>query len=175
MFMLVTPTEVIQDIKKTFDVAVTRTETTTYTKIITGVGSRQVGTGISEIRPSQIAPLSEREGGDDWFALFDITREKPSVAPPGTFHRKWGLCTLSEKNICTRLIHVYVSVSAAVVQPVAEVAAPTKPKPKFIMEDVRPPVTLVNSPQLRVVDDDWFVLLHAPAKVSGILLLWLLL
>lgn len=31
-------------------------------------------------------------------------------------------------------------------------------------------MTLAESPQLRKVDDDWFVLLHVPAKVSGILL-----
>lgn len=41
---------------------------------------------LSEIRTGKIALSSEREGGDDWFALFDIIREKPVFIPPGTFH-----------------------------------------------------------------------------------------
>lgn len=90
MFVPVIPTEVIQDMKKTFDVEVTRTETRTSKKIITSVDSRQVRTGISEIRGSQIPPPSEREGGDDWCVLFDIVREKPAIASPGTLCCKRG-------------------------------------------------------------------------------------
>lgn len=55
------------------------------------------------------------------------------------------------------------------IQPVLTVAPPTKPKPTVVMEDVRAPAALVNPPQLRKVDDDWFVLLEITAKVSGIL------
>lgn len=52
-----------------------------------------------------------------------------------------------------------------------DVVAATVTKPKFIMEDMRPPVKLVEvkPPQPRQVDDDWFVLLDVAAKKSGIL------
>lgn len=60
-----------------------------------------------------------------------------------------------------------------------DVVAATEPKPKFIMEDVRPPVKLVEikPPHPRQVDDDWFMLLDVAAKAPGILLfyVWLLL
>lgn len=65
----------------------------------------------------------------------------------------------------------------AVVKRVVDVVAATEPKPKFIMEDVRPPVKLVEikPPQPRQVDDDWFALLDVEAKAPGILLfnVWL--
>lgn len=53
-----------------------------------------------------------------------------------------------------------------------DVVAVTEPKPKFIMEDVRPPVKLVEMKPShpRPVDDDWFVQLNVAAKVPGILL-----
>lgn len=70
------------DVRKTFEV--TTTETRTQKKMIIGVDRRQDETRLSEMRQIQIAPPSEREGGDDWFVLFDIIREKPVVVPPGT-------------------------------------------------------------------------------------------
>lgn len=84
--MPVTPVKIIPDMRKSFEIEVKTTETTTLKKTMIIVDSRQDETRPSEIRPSQIAPPSEREGGDDWFLLFDIIREKPIVVPPGTFH-----------------------------------------------------------------------------------------
>ncbi|KAM4581075.1 uncharacterized protein PAE49_005741 isoform 3-T4 [Odontesthes bonariensis] len=121
------PVEVIRDVKKAFVAEVTTTETRTYKETIISVDR----TRLSEIRPSQATSLSEREGEDDWFALFDVTREKPAVAPP-----------------------------VAVVRRAVDVAPPTEPKPKLAMEGARPPVVLVNQLQTRKVDDDWFVLLE---------------
>ncbi len=61
---------------------------------------------------------------------------------------------------------------------IVDVVTVTEPKPKFIMQDMRPPVKLVETepPRPRQVDDDWFVLLDVAAKESGILLfyMWLL-
>nr|XP_033496144.1 uncharacterized protein LOC117265653 isoform X2 [Epinephelus lanceolatus] len=133
----VTPVEIIPDKRKMFDLEVTTTETTTWKKMIIGVDSRQDETRLSQIRPSQVAPPSEREGGDDWFVLFDIIREKPVVIPP-----------------------------VAVVRRIVDVMPATKPKP-VIIEDMRPSVKLVEikPPQPRQVDDDWFVLLDVAAKV----------
>ncbi|KAI3360936.1 hypothetical protein L3Q82_013144, partial [Scortum barcoo] len=133
----VTPVEIIPDMRKPLEVQVKTTEATTLKKMIIGVDSRQDVTRPSEIRPSQIAPLAERQGGDDWFTLFDIIREPPVVIP-----------------------------SDAKVLRIVDVVAPTEPKPKFIMEDLRPPVKLVEikPPQPRQVDDDWFVLLDVAAK-----------
>lgn len=83
--MAVTPVEITSDMRKTFEAEVTTTETRTWKKMIIGVDSRQEETRLSEIRPIQTAPLSEREGEDDWFVLFDIAREKPVFIPSGTF------------------------------------------------------------------------------------------
>lgn len=80
----VAPAEIVLDERKTFEVEVTTTETRTWKKKIIGVDSRQDETRSSEIKRIQMAPLSERGGGDDWFVLFDIVREKPLVVPPGT-------------------------------------------------------------------------------------------
>ncbi|XP_061572601.1 uncharacterized protein LOC133429235 isoform X5 [Cololabis saira] len=135
----VTPAEVVQDVKKTLKVEVTKAETRTYKKVVFAVDDMQVGTGISGIRPSQIPPQSEREGGDDWVDLFGVTREKPPTTP---------------------------AVSVPVVRPAVKVAAIAEPKPRLTVEDVRPPVGSAGALQLPKVDDDWFVLLHAPAKVS---------
>lgn len=71
--------------RKTFEVEVTTTETRTWEKMIIDVGSRQDEARLSQMRPSPIAPASERRGGDDWFSLFDIIREKPVAIPPGIF------------------------------------------------------------------------------------------
>ncbi|XP_070767718.1 uncharacterized protein [Enoplosus armatus] len=134
----VTPTEIIPDMRKTFEVEVTPTETRTRKKMIIGADSRQDETRLPEIRPRQIAPPSERERGDDWFTLLDIIREKPVFVPP-----------------------------VAVIEHFVDVEAATEPKSKFIMEDVRSPVKLVEiatPPHLRRVDDDWFVLLDVAAK-----------
>jgi len=80
----VTPVEIIPDMRKRLEVEVTTAETRAWKKMIIGVDSRQDETLLSEIRSSQIASPSERDGGDDWPALFDILREKPVVVPPGT-------------------------------------------------------------------------------------------
>ncbi|XP_039662865.1 titin-like isoform X7 [Perca fluviatilis] len=136
----VTPVEIIPDMSKMFKVEVTTTETRTWKKMIIGVDSRQDVTHLSEIRTGKIALPSEREGGDDWFALFDDIREKPVFIPP-----------------------------VAVVERIVDVVAVTEPKPKFIMEDVRPPVKLVEMKPShpRQVDDDWFVQLNVAAKVPA--------
>lgn len=95
--MPVTPFEIILDMRKSLEVEVKTTETTTWKKTIIGVDSRQDETRLSEIRSRQIAPPSEREG-DDWFLLFDIIREKPLVVPPGTFHsqRRYIQCAIKK-------------------------------------------------------------------------------
>ncbi|XP_075964993.1 uncharacterized protein LOC142969175 isoform X11 [Anarhichas minor] len=138
-----TPVEIIPDVRKTFEVEVTTAETRTWEKMIIGVDGRQDETRLSEIRTSQIASPSERGGGgggDDWFALFDIIREKPVVRP-----------------------------SVAVVEHVVDVVAATEPKPKFIVEDMRPPVELleIEPSHPTPVDDDWFALLDVAAKVPA--------
>ena len=69
--------------RKTFRIEETTTESRTWKKII-GLDSRQDVTRLPEMRQIQTAPLSEREGGDDWFVLFDIIKEKPVLVPPGT-------------------------------------------------------------------------------------------
>lgn len=84
--MPVIPFEIIPDVQKMFEAEVTPTETRIWKKMIIGAESRQDETRLSEIRPSQTAPPSERGGGDDWFVMFDVIREKPVVIPPGTFH-----------------------------------------------------------------------------------------
>ncbi|XP_041843135.1 uncharacterized protein LOC121641205 isoform X3 [Melanotaenia boesemani] len=129
-----TPLEIVRDMKKTFEAEVKTTETRTYKKVIIGVDRRQDGTRISEIRPSQLAPLSETGGENDWFKLFDVTRGKPVVMLP-----------------------------VAVVQ---RVTPPAEPKPDYVMEAVRPAVVLVNQPQPRKVEDDWFVLHDVAEQVS---------
>ncbi|XP_068425786.1 uncharacterized protein [Clinocottus analis] len=136
----VTPVESVPDMRRTLEVEVTTAETRTWKKMIIGVHSGQDETRLSEIRTSHIASPSEREGGDDWFSLFDIIREKPVVVP-----------------------------TVAVVQRVVEVVAAAEPKPKFVREDVRPPVKLleVKPSHPRQVDDDWFVLLDVAEKVPA--------
>lgn len=94
LFVSATPFEIIPDMRKSFEVKMKTTETTTWKKTIIGVDSRQDETCLPEIRPSQIARSSEREGGDDWFVLFDVIREKPLVVPPGTFSWQKDLHTL---------------------------------------------------------------------------------
>lgn len=71
MFVAVTPVT-----RKTFEAEVETAETRTW-KAISGVGRRQ-----DEARRP---PLSEGDGEDDWFFLFDSAQEKPVVLPPGTF------------------------------------------------------------------------------------------
>ncbi|XP_027142934.1 titin isoform X8 [Larimichthys crocea] len=75
----VTPVEIIPDVRKA---EVKTTETTTWKKMIIGADSKQDETRLSQIRPGKFAPPSEREGGDDWFILFDIIRDKPVVVVP---------------------------------------------------------------------------------------------
>lgn len=65
---------------------------------------------------------------------------------------------------------MFVSVFAAAVEPVGDVVEAAEQRGK-IMEDVRPPVQMVEiEPRRAKVDDDWFVLLDAAARVPGILL-----
>ncbi len=71
--------------RKTLEAEVKTTETTTWKKMVISVDRWQDETRLSEIRPGRIAPPSEREGGDDWFTLFDIIRERPIVIPSGIF------------------------------------------------------------------------------------------
>lgn len=84
--MPVTPAVITPDMRKALEVEVKIAEARTWKKTIIGVDSRQDQTRLTEIRPSQAAPPAEREGGDDWFTLFDVSREKPVVVPPGTFN-----------------------------------------------------------------------------------------
>ncbi|XP_034731209.1 uncharacterized protein LOC117946871 isoform X15 [Etheostoma cragini] len=136
----VTPVEIIPDMSKMFKGEVTTTETRTWKKMIIGVNSLQDVTNLSEIRTGKIAMPSEREGGDDWFALFDIIREKPGFIP-----------------------------QVAAVERIVDVGAATEPKPIFILEDVRSPVKLVEMKPShpRQIDDDWFVHLNVAAKVPA--------
>lgn len=63
---------------------------------------------------------------------------------------------------------------AAVVERIVGVVAATEPKPKFILEDMRPPMKLVEitPPHPRQVDDDWLGLLNVAVKAPGILLFY---
>ncbi|KAL3060397.1 hypothetical protein OYC64_014868 [Pagothenia borchgrevinki] len=133
----VAPVEIIPDMRRAFETEVSTTETGTWKKMIIGVDSRQDETHLSEIRSSRVALPSEREGGDDWFGLFDIIRGKPVVIPP-----------------------------VAVVERVVQVVAAIDQKPKYLMEDVRPPVKFVEvkTSHPRRIDDDWFVQLDVAAK-----------
>lgn len=87
--------EIIPKMKKTFETEVTTIETKTWKKTIIGVDSRQDVTRASKIRPSQT--ISEREGGDDWFVLFDSIREKPVLIPRGTFYCQRACIHYAEK------------------------------------------------------------------------------
>ncbi|XP_034553554.1 titin-like [Notolabrus celidotus] len=135
----VTPVKIVLDVRELLEVEVKTTETTTWKKTIISVESRQDETRPSEIRPSQMALSTEREGGDDWFVLFDGIREKPVFIPP-----------------------------VSVVERFVEVVAATEPKPKLYMEEERPAVKMVEiEPQRqRLVDDDWFVLLDVAEKAT---------
>lgn len=52
-----------------------------------------------------------------------------------------------------------------------DVVAASEPKPSSILEDIIPPVKLleIKPTHPKRVDDDWFVLLSAAAKAPGIL------
>lgn len=89
--MPVTPSDIIRDMRKSFEVEVKTTETTAWKKTIIGVGIRQDETR-QLIRPRQIAPSSEKEGGDDWFVLFEAIREKPVFIPPGANKLDYSEC-----------------------------------------------------------------------------------
>ncbi|XP_044063520.1 uncharacterized protein LOC122881404 isoform X14 [Siniperca chuatsi] len=96
--------------------------------------------------PKQIIPEQKisqpvreiRERDDDCFLLLDVVPRETAYVPP-----------------------------VAVVERIVDVAA-TEPKPKFILEDVRPPVKSVEikPPHPRQVDDDWFVLLDVAEKAQ---------
>ncbi|XP_074539406.1 uncharacterized protein LOC141800641 isoform X1 [Halichoeres trimaculatus] len=135
----VTPDKIVLDVRESMKVEVKTTETTTWKTDIISVISRQDETRLTEIRPSKMATPSEREGGDDWFVLFDSIREKPVFIPP-----------------------------VAVVERFVDVVTATETKPRLYVEDLRPAVQLVEikPPQPRQVDDDWFVLLDVAEKAS---------
>uniref|UniRef100_A0A8D2ZE27 Protein 4.1 n=1 Tax=Scophthalmus maximus TaxID=52904 RepID=A0A8D2ZE27_SCOMX len=144
----VAPAEIVLDERKTFEVEVTTTETRTWKKKIIGVDSRQDETRSSEIKRIQMAPLSERGGGDDWFVLFDIVREKPFVVPP-----------------------------VAAVERIVDVLADTGRKVEddlFIPLDVAPKKQVAGVEHIvsvlgttgRKLEDDWFVLLDVAPKKS---------
>ncbi|XP_053287728.1 uncharacterized protein LOC128448899 isoform X3 [Pleuronectes platessa] len=139
----VSPVEIILDVRETFEVEVTTTETRTLKKMIIGVDSRQDETRLSEIRPIQVASPSEREGGDDWLVLFDIVKEKPVFVPP-----------------------------VAVVEHAVDVVAGRKVEDVlFIPLDVTPKKSVavvehvVGTIERKVVDD-WFILLDLTPKKS---------
>ncbi|CAB1416778.1 unnamed protein product [Pleuronectes platessa] len=139
----VSPVEIILDVRETFEVEVTTTETRTLKKMIIGVDSRQDETRLSEIRPIQVASPSEREGGDDWLVLFDIVKEKPVFVPP-----------------------------VAVVEHAVDVVAGRKVEEVlFIPLDVTPKKSVavvehvVGTIERKVVDD-WFILLDLTPKKS---------
>ncbi|XP_056237233.1 titin-like isoform X5 [Seriola aureovittata] len=142
----VAPVEIIRDMRKTFEVEVTSTETRTWKKTIIGVDRRQDETRFSEMRQIQIAPPSEREGGDDWFILFDIIREKPvitrSVAVPQRIQFP------PEVRVPTAMDKTRIAISET--RPLFE---------KRILEERRP-LTHTH------VNDDWFVLLDVGLKES---------
>ncbi|KAM9309485.1 uncharacterized protein KZ484_025542 isoform 9-T11 [Pholidichthys leucotaenia] len=133
----VAPVGIVPNVRKMVEVKVTAAETRRREEMIIGVDSRQDRTRQAEIKPSPTAAPSEREGGDDWFVLFDAIREKPVIVPP-----------------------------VAVVERVVDIVAPIEPKPKFIMEDTRLSVQSVEikPPLPRKVDDDWFVLFDVAEK-----------
>ncbi|XP_071325079.1 uncharacterized protein [Trachinotus anak] len=142
----VTPVEIIRDMRKTLEVDVTTTETRTWKKRIIGVDRRQDETRLSEMRQIQITPLSERGGGDDWFVLFDILREKPVVVPPVTVPER--IQFPAEARVPTAVAKTGIAISET--RPLFE---------RRILEERRP-VTHTH------VNDDWFVLLEVGLKKS---------
>nr|XP_040021533.1 uncharacterized protein LOC120810753 isoform X6 [Gasterosteus aculeatus aculeatus] len=133
--------DIVPDMRKTVEVEVTSAESVTWQKMIIGGDSRHDETRSTEIGTSQVASLWERRaGGDDWFVLFDVLRERPVVIAP-----------------------------VAVVEYYVDVAAAAEPKPKFILKDVTHPAKpLEIKPSLpRLVDGDWFVLLDVAPKVPA--------
>ncbi|XP_039973220.1 uncharacterized protein LOC120783904 isoform X3 [Xiphias gladius] len=137
---------IIPDMRKTFEVEVTTTETSTWKKRIIGVASRQDERRLSEIRPIQTAPPSERGGGDDWFVLFDIIREKPVVIPPVAVPARIQIP--AKVRVPTAVAKTRIAISET--RPLFE---------KRILEERRP-LTHTH------VNDDWFVLLDVGLKES---------
>ncbi|XP_058503645.1 uncharacterized protein LOC131471230 isoform X5 [Solea solea] len=133
----VSRTEIILDTKKTLEVEVTTIETRMWKKTVIGEDSRQDETRLSEIRPIQMAPPSEREQGDDWFVLFDSIREKPVVVPPAATRRKIEDDLLIPSNVASRK-------SVAVVENIFSDLGTTR----------------------RKLEDDWFILLDVAPKKS---------
>ncbi|XP_042281134.1 titin-like isoform X2 [Thunnus maccoyii] len=128
--------EIIPEMRETFEVEVTTTETRTWKKMIIGAESRQEEVHLSEMRPSPIAPPPERE--DDWFVLCDIIREKPVFIPPVA--------------VVERIMDV-----VAPIEPKQKIIMEdVRPPVQFV--EIKPP-------QPRKVDDDWFALLDVAAKV----------
>ncbi|KAF7665728.1 hypothetical protein LDENG_00132620 [Lucifuga dentata] len=147
----VAPVELIPDMRKIFEAEVTTTETRTWKKMIIGVDNRQDETRLSEIRLSQIALPSEREGGDDWFLLFDIIREKPVVIPP---------VALDE--------HVNVYPEVRLSKEFAAIEQRTQQK-MTLMEKIWQQEKMIQQrqrPSWRKVEDDWFILLDVAPKKS---------
>ncbi|XP_069393069.1 uncharacterized protein [Paralichthys olivaceus] len=142
----VSPDEIIVDLRKTLEDEVTTTETRTWKKMIIGVDSRQDETRLSEIRPIQTAPPSEREGGDDWFVVFDVIHKKPVFVPPVAVveHAVDVLAGRKVEDVLSIPLDVTPKKSVAVVEHVVTVVGTTE----------------------RKVEDDWFILLDLTPKKS---------
>ncbi|XP_026226577.1 uncharacterized protein LOC113169408 isoform X3 [Anabas testudineus] len=148
-----TPVEIISEMRKTFEAEVTTTEIRTWKKTIIGADSRQDEARLSEIRPSQTAPLSEREG-DDWFVLFDTIGEKAVVIPP----------VADEERVRT-----YPDI-----RPAKEIAAieqragqrVTIVEEMWQQREVVQQERVGEGPALREVEDNWYILLDVAPRES---------
>ncbi|XP_068180211.1 uncharacterized protein [Antennarius striatus] len=136
----VAPVKIVPDMRESFEVEVKTTETTKWREMIIDSDSKRDETRLSEIRLTQIASPSEREGGDDWFVLFDAIHEKSDYIQP-----------------------------VSVVEHIVDKVAVSESKPRFTKEDVTPPVKPVEiePPIPKEVDDNWFVLLSVAAKAPA--------
>uniref|UniRef100_A0A3Q3IH89 SAB domain-containing protein n=1 Tax=Monopterus albus TaxID=43700 RepID=A0A3Q3IH89_MONAL len=151
MLPTVTPLAIIPDMKKTSMAEVTTTETRMWKKMIIGVDSRQDETRLSEIRPIQIAPLAEREGGDDWFVLFDVIREKPVVIPPVAVGEPIRLYAETRPARDFAAIEQRAQQRVALVEEMWQQEQVVQHRPR---------------PAVREVEDDWFILLDVTPKKS---------
>lgn len=116
LFVSVAPAEITPDMRKLHEFEAKTTETIAWKRTVIGTDSRRDETRLTEIRPIS-APL-ERGGGDDWFVWFDAIREKPVVAPPGTFpHQKNSHFSSCRPflDLYTLILHVLVPLTGRTV------------------------------------------------------------